>query len=123
MAGPATGISRVVVPLNDVSDAVTAGEVLKTDDYIPVDVKGEKDIRTLFRIETTISGGDEITIVGGNGDKGVPNTVVAVDGVAYIWLDSAYFMQVSGTDAGCILFISKNATSSYKTKIEAVTIA
>lgn len=122
MAGYTNTLNRVLVPLNGASDAVTAGELVKTDDGMPIDFEG-KDIRTLIRISTTISGGDEITIVGGTGEKGVADVVLAIDGVSYVWLDSAYFMQVSGTYKGCVIIKSKNATSSYKTTVEAVTVA
>ncbi len=120
-------LNRVEVPLNGTSDAVavassTAAEIVKTEDGLPIDFGG-KDIRTLIRISTTISGGDTLTLKGGTGAKGVPDWTFEVDGVKYIWVDSAYYMQVSGTYKGCIILVSGDATSSYKTTVEVVTVA
>ena len=106
----ATAVSRVNVPLNELSSAITYSALDGTDGAL-IDFEG-KDGYTLLLFTCTVAD-STLTIKGGNGAKGIHDMPLdlAKDEVKGIIIDSAYFMQVSGTNKGKVAVTGKATTS------------
>lgn len=105
----ATAVSRVNVPLNELSGAITYSALDGTDGAL-IDFEG-KDGYTLLLFTCTVA--DTPIIKGGNGAKGISDMTLnlAKDDVKGIIIDSAYFMQVSGENKGKVAVTGKATTS------------
>jgi len=106
----AATVSIAPVPLNELSDAVTFTALDGTDGAI-IDFGG-KDCYTLLLF--TCSAADTTLVInGGNGEKAAPDLPLSIAKDAYngIVIDSAYYMQVSGTNKGKVLVHGKATTS------------
>lgn len=114
----ATAVTRVNVSVNEATSNISASSIDTTDGAL-IEFGG-KDIRTLLILNTAASGGATITIKGGNGAKGIPDMTISLsqNDTKAIWIDSAYFMQVSGTNKGKVL-----VTTSAAANVRAITVA
>ncbi len=104
----AANVTRVTAPLNALSGEITA--VALSSSGKTVDFEG-KDGYTLIRLTCTAN--DTVTIVGGNGEKGIADMTLSLTAnkTYAIILDSAYFMQVSRTNKGMVVIKGASTTS------------
>lgn len=112
-------ISRIIAGLNDFGTQDATGFVALSTSGKTINIEG-KDGYTLLLFTCTAN--DAPTIVGGNGDKGGQDNVLtelAANSYGGAVIDSAYYMDVSGANKGCITVKGKSTTSVMAIELKA----